>query len=189
MNFKLLILFLLVFSLVSCLNGNILVTIEGNEIDSDYFNDVYALSGGGMSKLQFFNDVMIPDEILFIEAERKGIEEPTDLEIEKVISDFGGDSLKENTGLSNSKLKELVKKKIIVAKLLIKVLPPPLVTDDEINQFYSRVENLPSGTSRADVHLLLTKAKSEMLKRDYVLSIVSNYKIEIAGNVEELLGN
>ena len=85
--------------------------------------------------------------------------------------------------------KKLVKKKIIVAKLLIKVLPPPLVTDDEINQFYSRVENLPSGTSRADVHLLLTKAKSEMLKRDYVLSIVPNYKIEIAGNVEELLEN
>ena len=98
MNFKLLILFLLVFSLVSCLNGKI-VTINGEGIDSDYFNDVYALSGGGMSKIQFFNDVMIPDEILFIEAKRKGIEEPTSLEIEKVITDFGGDSLKENTGL------------------------------------------------------------------------------------------
>ena len=40
MNFKLLILFLLVFSLVSCLNGKI-VTINGEGIDSDYFNDVY----------------------------------------------------------------------------------------------------------------------------------------------------
>ena len=84
MNFKLLILFLLVFSLVSCLNGKI-VTINGEGIDSDYFNDVYALSGGGMSKIQFFNDVMIPDEILFIDKMIPVRIYCTEFEIDKII--------------------------------------------------------------------------------------------------------
>ncbi len=131
--------------------NDLVASINGEEVTLEELNDRYYLLGAGdsMSKLQFLNDVVIPNKILLHEAEKRKIDatkseadEIFDLFLEKKKVDkkvlLQGLQTK---GVTKKDIKEIMREQVVLSKLVKEMFPDISASDKEVKDFYQ--ENIP----------------------------------------------
>ncbi len=164
-------------------------SVNGKEVTLEELNDEYYFFGAtDMSKLQFLNDVVIPNKILLQEAKKRNIEATKDeadklfnllLDKRKVEKKALLQSLKTN-GVTKRDVQEIMQKQVVLSKLVQEMFPGLSVSDKEVQEFYQENIQLftgnggkiiPLGEVEEKIKNLMLRVKREKAIRSYVTEV------------------
>ena len=168
-------------------NGHIVAKVNGEIINLDELNIRYNLFRNSMNKIQFLNDVVIPNKLLLQEAKKKGITiSSVEIEIafnkllqeKKISKEEFMDVIKEQE-ISKKETDQLIGEQVIIAKLVKQIVPELTISSKESNNFYQK--NLDAFTNNKGVmqfeevngkiKKMLLKIKRETKVREYVIDL------------------
>ena len=181
------------------LSADDIAVVNGQKISLDdlnaNYNTLHPQVKEQISKMQFLNETLIPQVLILQEGDKKEIV-TSDEEVTFVIQDIlttqnlTAEQLQtqlQQFNLHDEQFKDMIKKRIVIAKVLNVSLPQAVVSDEEVKAFFdtnkepiiSMYGNVTFVEVQEGIKQYIITQKQQEILQQYVISLRANAKITI----------